>query len=339
MSKKINILISAVGGPTALGILEGLMKSKNIILYGTSLDNNVPRKNEYEKIYTVSKVTEKERYIEEIKTIIATNNIDVFFPTLQDEISLFYNQEDVLQTKIALPKSNNYEALVNKEKLYELLQANNASDYIPNYYFFNDNKELKKIIESDFNNENVFIKDASGHGGIGALKLVSKKEEFLKSIKLNNTNVYYWKDYIKTDIENPRLVMDYLEGEEYSVDIYAKNGNVHVSVPRKRTRVSNGIVIEGSIEKNNQIIKASHKISKILAISGFYNLQFIKSDKSISLIDLNARFCGSQVMSLGANVNFPLLNCEDYLNNYLPDIEPKWNTKMIRYWESYFYYD
>ncbi len=55
--------------------------------------------------------------------------------------------------------------------------------------------------------------------------------------------------------------------------------------------------------------------------------------------DINPRFCGSQVRSLGANVNFPYLFLQyNVLGEYVTP-EPIWNMRMIRYRENVFIRD
>lgn len=338
MTQKINILVSAVGGPTAIGVLSGLKQLDNVNIYGTSLKVNVPGKEMCKKVFPVSEVILKKMYFLEIQDIIEKNSIDIFFPTLQDEIPLFYGKEKELNTYIALPKSDYYAALTDKLNLYRLLEKYKLDKFVPHYHSFTNNHELEKIIKNEFKKEGIFVKNVSGHGGLGAVRLVNRTS-FLNAIEKNQENVFWWRDYLDTSIKCPRLAMDYLEGVEYSVDIFAIKGTSQAIIPRKRKRTSNGIVIEGQLEENTEIIDASEKITKLLNITGFYNLQFISSNNSIKLIDLNARFCGSQIMSLGGDVNFPELVINYLLKNKTLKVNPKWTTKMVRYWESYFYYD
>ncbi|MFB5663494.1 ATP-grasp domain-containing protein [Alteribacillus sp. HJP-4] len=135
------------------------------------------------------------------------------------------------------------------------------------------------------------------------------------------------------------MVMEYLDGNEYSVDVYIHDGKVITAVPRKRTGVSSGIVLDGTVVHNKMLIEAAEKITEAIAESGFLNLQFFINDHGCKLTDVNARFCGSQVMSLGANVNFPYLFLQYNLLGEYVSVNPRWNTRMIRYRENLFVYD
>ncbi|MFP3360457.1 ATP-grasp domain-containing protein, partial [Planococcus sp. SIMBA_143] len=89
--------------------------------------------------------------------------------------------------------------------------------------------------------------------------------------------------------------------------------------------------LDGIVVNHEDLIQASKDITESLVEDGFINIQFMKSDTGYKLTDINPRFCGSQVMSLGANVNFPSLFIEYLpLGNEVP-VEPVWNTRMLRF--------
>ncbi|MFC3418884.1 ATP-grasp domain-containing protein [Salinicoccus hispanicus] len=77
-------------------------------------------------------------------------------------------------------------------------------------------------------------------------------------------------------------------------------------------------------------------MTESLVTDGFINIQFMESETGYKLTDINPRFCGSQVMSLGANVNFPSLFIDYFhLGNAVP-VEPVWNTRMLRFRDQIF---
>ncbi|MDZ7835162.1 MAG: ATP-grasp domain-containing protein [Alkalibacterium sp.] len=97
--------------------------------------------------------------------------------------------------------------------------------------------------------------------------------------------------------------------------------------------------MDGMVIEHTGLIAMSSEIAEALIEEGFINLQFMKEDGTFKLTDINPRFCGSQVMSLGAGVNFPELFLTYHLTDERPIPKPKWNTRMIRYRESVFYHD
>ena len=336
---EINVLITATGGPTALGILKGLKDINGIRIIGTDIEKENAGAQFCDANYQIARISNTKRYVKDILTIINEENIHVIFPTMQDEITIYQNLKNEVNVKIAIPNSANTRALVDKEELYKYLDKKTAVKYIPEHYVFSTNQELNTIVQNKFyDDESVFVKGVSGHGGLGAVRLTSK-EMFLDAIKKGKSKIYALEDYLRVESNERRMVMKYLDGMEYSVDVFAFKGEVITAIPRKRNRVSNGIVIDGSVDNNLEIIKSAKEVTERLLIDGFINMQFIESKDGYKLTDLNARFCGSQIMSFGANVNFPYLYISYNLLNKKIAVNPNWNTRMIRYWESCFFYD
>ncbi|GAB3049504.1 ATP-grasp domain-containing protein [Virgibacillus ainsalahensis] len=175
----------------------------------------------------------------------------------------------------------------------------------------------------------------NGNGALG-FAILTNRENYLKAIKEGKNKIYNMDDYCEVPSMERRIVMEYLKGTEYSVDVYIHNGKVIVAVPRERTQVSNGIVLDGTVVFNEELIQAATEITECVATSGFINLQFITTDDGYQLTDINARFGGSHVMSLGAGVNFPYLFLQYELLGEHVTVNPQWNTRMIRYRDHYF---
>jgi carbamoyl-phosphate synthase large subunit len=337
--ERIKVLITAAGGTSALGIMKCLKDIENINIIGVDCQPQTAGNPFYDKMYVVPHISFSNDYKKAIKVIIELEDIDVVFPTLHDEINLYKEFRKELDALVALPQSRNFEVLNNKEKLYEYMSSLGMYEYIPKYYIFNENEELKRIRETEFaDRQNVCVKDIEGSGGFG-FAILTNRENFLEAIKTRRTKVYDIDDYYDMSLTGRRMVMEYLDGDEYSVDMFVHNGKVIAAVPRKRSRVSNCIVIDGTVEYNKSIIEASTKIAEAICDNGFINLQFIGCGHGFKLTDVNARFCGSQIMSFGAGVNFPYLFIQYNLLNEYVGVSPIWNTRMIRYWESCFFYN
>ena len=333
--KKVKVLVTAVGGPTAIGVMKCLMNQEDIELIGTDMRKESAGNAFCRKIYPVHSCKDP-AYKDDILSIVKKESIDAVIPTMQDEISLFHDFDPGAWT--ALPESDHTECLTDKQKMYELLQ-NDLPDIIPFYIPFTENDELNTIYADYFLNSKVFcVKATNSHGGLGFAVLSGDEETLIQALE-NHRTVIPVDLFSKTKSKGRMLAMEYLQGQEYSVDILLNRGEVIACVPRLRSRVSTGIVIEGTVEKNDALIDLASRVAKRLIRSGFINLQFFVNGQTVKLIDLNARFCGSQVHSYGAGVNFPYLLLEQHFYGRVGPVRPKWNTRIIRYWESVFFND
>lgn len=337
--QQVNVLVTAVGGPTALGILRCLHNNDAVRLIGTDIQKYTAGTQLCDKVYCVPRITSLEDYRKRILEIVESNDIDVIFPTLQDEINIYRKLMGQIRARVALPSSDNFEVLVDKELLYQYLENSPLSGLVPKYYGFRENAELEQIVKNYFAGDDcVCVKRSQGHGGLG-FAILTNRENYLRAVKNGKSSIYNIEDYYDVDCTERRIVMEYLDGPEYSIDILVHRGEIVVAVPRKRNRVSNGIVIDGQVEFNKDLIEIASNVARTISNNGFLNLQFIKCNQGYKLTDVNARFCGSQVMSLGAGVNFPYLFIQYNLLNEYVSVSPKWGTRMVRYWESCFFYD
>lgn len=337
--RKVNVLVTGIGGPTAQGIMRGLNEKENVYIVGADRRTISAGHHLCQHSYQIPRFTDTEAYKQAIKDIVLKENIDVVFPALHEEIDIYETFQQEVEAFVALPQTNIIEVLQDKEKLYMHLASEGLSRYIPKYYGFSTSEELRRIAEKEFADAPyIVVKQVEGHGSLG-FAILTDRENYLHALKLVKPKVLNIEDYYDLNLTDRRIVMDYMEGVEFSVDVYLHEGQVVTAIPRERTGVSNGIVLDGYVVNNKQLIQMASEISPHLAVNGFLNLQFITTDDGYKLTDVNPRFCGSQVMSLGAGVNFPYLFIQYHVLDERPVINPIWNARMIRYRDHFFVYE
>lgn len=337
--KKVKVLVTAIGGPTAQGVLRRLREKENVFIVGADR-RTVTSGNQFcDVIHQIPRFTELDAYKKAIAEIVEKEQIDVIFPSLHEEIEIYHTFRNELPALVALPESEDFEVLKDKEKVYEFLAEHNLHRYIPKYVGFTDTDDVLKILGHSFPEDScVVVKEVSGYGAMG-FSILTSRENYLKALKAGKNKVVNIADYCDIPSSDKRIAMEYLDGQEYSVDVFLHKGKVVVAVPRERTGVSSGLVLDGKVVFNEDLIQAATEITECIATDGFINLQFFQTESGYKLTDVNARFCGSQVMSLGAGVNFPYLFIQYNLLGETAAIAPKWNTRMIRYREHFFIYE
>ncbi|TWT07928.1 ATP-grasp domain-containing protein [Planococcus sp. CPCC 101016] len=337
--KKINVLVTGIGGPTAQGLLRGFLEKDNVFAVGADRRRLTSGNQFCDKTYQIPRFTDEKLYKQAIAKIIEEEKIDVVFPSLHEEIELFHKFREELDVLVALPESNHFEVLSDKEKVYEFLSEHQLSQYIPKYVGFTGTQNIHNVLNESFPDEPyVVVKEVTGYGSMG-FSVVTNRKNYLAALKAGKNKYVNVDDYCDLDSNDRRIAMEYLAGKEYSVDVLIHNGKVVTAVPRERTGVSSGIVLDGKVVYNEELIEGATRITEILADNGFLNLQFFKTSDGYKLTDVNARFCGSQVMSLGAGVNFPYLYLQyNMLQEYI-EVQPRWNTRMIRFRDQFFVHE
>jgi carbamoyl-phosphate synthase large subunit len=136
------------------------------------------------------------------------------------------------------------------------------------------------------------------------------------------------------------LVSEFLPGDEYSVDCLADHGKSVLIVPRLRSKMINGISVEGVFVKDESLFQYCQHIIKELQLHGNIGIQVKKSVQGKFLIlEINPRVQGTISAALGAGVNLPVLAIKQELG--LPisqeEMTVKWGTRFSRYWNEVFY--
>ena len=136
------------------------------------------------------------------------------------------------------------------------------------------------------------------------------------------------------------LVMEYLPGEEFSVDCI-KSDNEFYCVTRRRDIIKDGICSSGEAIKKDDLIILSKDFYQKLDLEYNVNLQFrYDSAGNPKLLEINPRLSGTLELCRGAGVNFVSLGLDALLEiDSKKSVEIKWGTKMQRVWEEVFFFE
>jgi Carbamoylphosphate synthase large subunit (split gene in MJ) len=107
-------------------------------------------------------------------------------------------------------------------------------------------------------------------------------------------------------VHNP-IIQRYIEGEEYSIDVYvSENGQVLSVVPRIRLEVRSGEVSKSMTTNDHQITELTLKLLKHLRLFGPATIQGIKEavSEKFYFIEVNPRFGGGVPLSMQAGIPY-----------------------------------
>lgn len=128
----------------------------------------------------------------------------------------------------------------------------------------------------------LFIKPKSGSSSIHAYK-VNSREELERCLNI---------------VPDP-IVQDFMEGEEYTADVFLDFASTVVSiVPRLRMATRSGEISKGKIVKDREIIDDVRRLMNVLKPIGHITVQLMKTPKGIQYIEINPRFGGGAPMSI-----------------------------------------
>ena len=164
----------------------------------------------------------------------------------------------------------------------------------------------------------MIAKPINGSASIGICK-INSEEEFI-NFKLNN-------DINKFNIQK------FIDGIEYSVDLYVDllNKEVIVAVPRIRLEVLGGESMKSITKKELQLINLSEEVVHKSGLTGPMVIQFIqdKITKEFYLMEVNPRFGGAVLCSIGAGVDFPGYVIDEMMGKELVCNNLEWEDDML----------
>ena len=98
------------------------------------------------------------------------------------------------------------------------------------------------------------------------------------------------------------MVMQYLEGNERSVDCLAEQGKLLRHVIRKKSGNPGGAQI---LEENTEISALAEKLTTLFRLNGLYNIQFRESGGIPYLLEINPRMSGGVHYTNLSGLNLP----------------------------------
>ena len=299
----MNVYFNSCFTQTAEAIKFLKLSKNNIKIFITNKYENIYLKN-ISDFYEIEKeYTSDEEYTEFCLNFCKTHKIDVFYVRYKaTELSKYKYRFDEIGVKTTFVTDfNTYKLLDNKVNTYKALESDNIIK-IPPYGIatnFEEYKELYKTIkESGFT---VCIKPVDGIGGVGFKQIKDDITAYDELMHGNFTSISKERaDFVlKTqNVFKPLMVLGYLEGDEYSIDCLAKNGELIDAIPR--------IKINGYtqlIEPRKDIIDVARKLTNKFGLNNIFNIQVKYHKNQLYLIEINTRMSGGIFKSCMSGIN------------------------------------
>lgn len=105
-------------------------------------------------------------------------------------------------------------------------------------------------------------------------------------------------------IFRPMLVMEYLDGHEFSVDCVGNNGELICAVARKKPLIAGPGQI---IDTREDVLESVRQLTTAYGLNGCFNVQFREGQNGLGLLEINPRMSGGIAMACLAGPNLPYL--------------------------------
>jgi len=283
-------------------------------------------------------------YADAVLEIIRREHVDVIFINNAAEmVSLAMHRAEFEQEGVYLnlPALDTLALVNNKSSLYEVTHKLGLG--VPRTLRVDRAEAFEEaVVALGYPEIPVCFKPEQSSGGRGFGILCQDANPWKTFFATKENAPYIRWDYLISDLRNidafpPLLVMEYLPGEEYSIDCLVDRGHPRYVIPRVRNQVSLGSSVVGTVVYSEEASLFAQQLVASLGLHGNINVQLKRAaDGQLKLIEINPRLSGTVVLCYAAGVNLPYFGVKLGLGESLPDVAPRWGTKMLRHWSEVF---
>lgn len=340
--EQINILITGAGAPGISGTIYSLRNNydnRKFKIITTDSRSEVVGKYLSDEFYIIPSASDKENYLKTIYDLCIKKRVKILIPQNTSELLILSSNKCLFEnigTRILLSDKEAIEIANNKFKLMNLCLENKIP--VAKFYKANNISDLIKFATKlGWPKNKIVIKPPSSNGMRG-VRIIDENINLKKMFYDEKpTSLYVNMNNIKKilgDFFPELLIMEYLPGKEYTVDVL-RIKNYSCIIPRKRDLVRSGITFNGSLEKNEKIIEYSKIISDKLNLKYCFGFQYKLDEDGIpKILESNPRIQGTMIMSTLAGANIIYTAVKVLLDEKISELEIKWDSKFYRYWSG-----
>ncbi len=174
----------------------------------------------------------------------------------------------------------------------------------------------------------VCFKPAEGEGG-GGFRIIDNTRSPLRAL------ADYPSDRMRLDsvldalggVESfaPLVVSELFEGEEYSIDCLARDGELLVAVPRRKVDRRTQRIVDAP-----ELVEVARAVAAEFGLSYIFNIQFMVGRDGAKVIDLNPRMSAGVDSAAASGVNLPWLGLRLLLDGDVVVPKPRYDVTIGR---------
>lgn len=343
--RDITVLITAAGSPSAPGLIKCLKNNgeRKITVIGTDMKADATIEQMVDVLKWVPAVS-NDHYIDVLLEICKEEKVEILIPGISQELLLLQSRKwefEAIGTRVSVSDGEGLHIANDKILLYQYMKENGFK--IPE---FRTAKTLDEFVrcckELEYLNKAICVKMKDGSGSRG-IRIIDPKKSRFDIFVGEKPNSFFttYDDMISILNEAPEmpelLIMDYLPGIEYSVDLLAEKGKILYIVGRESNVISASIPQEATLAFNEEAYRISQEIVASLKLDGNVDLDFkFDKDGHPQLMEINPRLAATLSIIAAGGVNLLYLRVKQLLGEELPKVEVNYGVKLKRRYEEFF---
>ena len=300
----MNILITSIGSLTSKEIINDLKGKGHFVL---GVDAKFVKNSLVDKFFSCPLAKNENEYISFILNACKIEGIECIIPLSTSEVKAISNNLELFSRNNIKVKTSSLEYIdlcQDKSRFYDFCKCNHIET--PDYFLCRSSKDIKKFYDKIHKRKKqACIKPRFGEGSRGFRIIRNQSLDDLLSTK--SSIEISLDELLKTCGEQnfKILGMEYLSGEEYSVDILAKDGKVLQIAIRTRDTVMDGFSHKATFVENNLISSVCVRLVEKLNLNGLVGFQFKENELGTPIIlECNPRVQGGIFFARKAGIDF-----------------------------------
>ncbi len=343
--KDLVVLTTASGSPSAPGFNRSLKNNgeRKITIIGTDMKADSTITQYADKLYLVPSA-EDPNYVDSLLDICLKEHVDVLIPGISAELPKLQKRKDeflAIGTRVSVSDGEGVEIANDKIRLYQFMKEKGMK--VPNFYIAKNLDELVEACHKIGYPQKaacIKMKDGSGSRGIRIINPRQSRYDIFVNEKPNSfiTTLDDMISMFKEAGKMPELmVMDFLPGMEYSVDVLADKGKILYIAGRESNVILASIPQEATLSYNEEAYTIATEIIGALKLDGNADLDF-KFDENghPQLMEINPRIAATLSPFTAGGLNLPYLRVKQLIGEELPKVVIKYGVKMKRRYGEYF---
>ena len=326
--REITVMITAAGNVFMPGTTACLTQNgeRKVRLIGVDMNDDPSLLQMCDAYYPVPRGDDP-GYVDALLAICEKEHVEVLLPVMSVELNALARNRgrfEAIGIKVSVSGAESLEIANDKRKLFDFLKQNGlpCADFraVSSMESFG-----AAVRELGYPGKKVCVKTTNGSGsrGFRIIDETRPRYEMYLHEKPNSCMIRLseMEAILAEADEFPELlVMEYLPGNEYTVDLLADQGKVLYCCCRKSLGMDHGIMLNSEVVRHNEIDGSI----------GFDILE--REDGTPCLVECNPRMTAGIPVFRLAGVNLPYLNVKRLLGEALPDCNLELGKIVRRRW-------
>ncbi|WP_435075045.1 ATP-grasp domain-containing protein [Halorubrum sp. HHNYT27] len=337
--RNVTVMVTGAGTPGAVGIIKAIRRTDAFDPHIIGVET-IPDASGFPLVDTAETVSAGDDFIQDVIDVARREDVDVVFPLRPTDLQSLSEAKPRFESEgieVMVSDPETLSIAMDTGRLYDHL-VQHGHQIVPEFYRVSTCDEFVDAVRAlGYPDRRVCFKRSDGNK-VCFLDSEADGSNVLLDTQPNNTvSTLDGVLPIFEEIEPfPDLIVtEYLPGDEYSVDVIAREDDVPVTVSRSHDEISAGHSYMGTIEEAPELIESARQICALLGIEYNANFRFkYAADGTPKLVEVNPHLSESVTAYVGAGANIPSLSVQHALGWDLSEITVDWGTHVTHDWQE-----